>query len=335
MERLDALFQALQTPPETPGFLDRLRGARTKPPQGLYLWGGVGRGKTYLMDTFYECLTLPKKRRAHFHRFMEDVHERLRRHAGKADPLIPVADELLEQATVLCFDEFFVVDIADAMILAGLLKRLFAGDMVLVATSNIEPNGLYRDGLQRAKFLPAIDLLNTHTQVINVDGQTDYRLRILTQAEIYHTPLGPGADELLKTALTQLAPGEISWDRTINVNKRALTTVACCDGVVWCTFAQLCQEARSSADYIELSRRFNTVILSDVPILEDGMNDPARRFINLVDELYDRNVNLMISAEGQPEQLYRGTKLAFEYQRTLSRLTEMQSHQYLALEHKP
>ncbi len=334
VEQLQNLFEQLQKPRRAPGWLGRLRGPRPAA-KGLYLWGGVGRGKTYLMDIFYECLQRPQKRRVHFHRFMQDVHQRLRQHGGRANPLEAVSEELLEQATVLCFDEFFVVDIADAMILGGLLQHLFEGGMVLVATSNIEPDGLYRDGLQRAKFLPAINLLNRHTQVINVDGDTDYRLRILTQAEIYHTPLNSAARARMEAALRQLAPGEISWQKDITINHRPVATIACSDGIVWCSFAELCESPRSSSDYIELSRRFNTLMLSDIPVLEDGMNDPARRFINLIDELYDRNVNLMVSAAASPDQLYRGSKLAFEYQRTLSRLTEMQSQEYLAREHKP
>ncbi|MEM6576321.1 MAG: cell division protein ZapE [Pseudomonadota bacterium] len=335
VKRLDQLYQALEVEQDRPGLLSRLLGRTLEAPKGLYLWGGVGRGKTYLMDTFYECLTIASRRRVHFHRFMEDVHERLGVHAGTANPLIPVADELISQARVLCFDEFFVVDIADAMILGGLLDAMFERGLVLVATSNIEPDGLYRDGLQRAKFLPAIELLKRHTEVLNVDGETDYRLRILSQAKIYHWPLGDEADASLEQALSDLAPGQIHRATTLRINRREVDVVACTEGIVWCTFAELCEDPRSSADYIELSRRFNTVILSGVPALTDGMNDPARRFINLIDELYDRNVNLIVSAAVEPAGIYQGKRLAFEFRRTLSRLTEMQSHEYLAREHKP
>ena len=336
VRHLQTLYEQLLQPAPSAGLLGRLFGSgQSATIKGLYLWGGVGRGKTWLMDCFYECLPLASKRRVHFHRFMEDVHDRLKAHKGEADPLDAVAAELLADARVLCFDEFFVVDIADAMILARLLQLLFDGGMVLVATSNIPPDQLYRDGLQRAKFVPAIELLQQHTLVVNVDSGVDYRLRILEKAEIYHHPLDAGARASLEDSMRQLAPGEIKRDQTLSINHRPLPCVAVSDGLVWCEFSQLCEAARSSSDYIELSRRFNTVLLANVPQMAEGSNDPARRFITLVDELYDRQVNLIMSAAVPLDQLYAGKRLAFEFRRTLSRLIEMQSHDYLATEHRP
>jgi cell division protein ZapE len=318
-----------------PGLLQRLTGRAMGAPRGLYLWGGVGRGKTYLMDCFYECLPLQSKRRVHFHRFMEDVHDGLHQHGNQPDPLKIVANELLARAKVLCFDEFYVSDIADAMLLAGLLETLFQGGMTLIATSNIEPDGLYRDGLQRAKFLPAIELVKQHTKIINVDSGVDYRLRILERAEIYHHPLDETSFSSLDQSFHELAPGECREETTIHINHREVAALGISDGIGWFEFSALCEQPRSSSDYIELARRFNTLLISNIPQMQDGDNDPARRFINLIDEIYDRNVNLIVSAETPPETLYVGERLAFEYRRTLSRLTEMQTHDYLASEHKP
>ncbi|MEM9530521.1 MAG: cell division protein ZapE [Pseudomonadota bacterium] len=332
---LQQLWVTLNKPAERLGWLDRLRGAAPEAPRGLYLWGGVGRGKTYLMDIFHQSLERPDRRRVHFHRFMDEVHHRLKTFAQTRNPLEKVAGELLEEASVLCFDEFFVQDIADAMILSGLLKAMFDGGLVLVATSNIPPRDLYRDGLQRAKFLPAIDLLERHTRVLNVDGDTDYRLRILKRADVYHYPNDRDARAHLEESLARLATSRFVRGHVLVLNQRELTTIAAAPGVVWCSFDELCVKARSTADYIELSRRCNTVLLSDVPQMDNTQNDPARRFINLVDELYDRNVNLIISAAVPAARLYTGKRLEFEFRRTVSRLTEMGSHEYLAREHKP
>ncbi len=315
------------------GLIGRLR--RRPPPPGLYLWGGVGRGKTYLMDCFYECLPLAAKRRVHFHRFMEDVHDRLATVGDAPDPLVTVARALADETRVLCFDEFFVADIADAMILGGLLESLFKAGVTLVATSNTPPERLYHDGLQRARFLPAIALIQSHTEVIHLDGGVDYRLRILDRAEIYHHPLDADADRVLRRNFCDLTPGKFTEGSVIHVNHRELRTVAVADGIVWLDFAELCEAPRGPADYIELARRFNTVLVANVPRMADGMNDPARRFINFVDEMYDRNVNLIMSAQTEIQRLYGGTRLEFEFRRTISRLNEMQTHDYLSREHRP
>ncbi|MCW4151642.1 cell division protein ZapE [Halomonas sp. 18H] len=303
--------------------------------QGLYFWGGVGRGKTYLVDAFYESLPFDEKMRTHFHRFMQRVHDELERYKGRTNPLTLVAEQLASEARVICFDEFFVKDITDAMILANLLEALFARDVVLVATSNIEPAELYKDGLQRARFLPAIDLLERHCEVVNVDAGVDYRLRTLEQAEIFHSPLDDAAEAELEHSFHSLAGGEGRQDLAIEVNHRQLATRRQHEGVVWFEFSELCDGPRSQNDYIELAREYHSVLVSNVTRMDATTDDLARRFINMVDEFYDRGVKLLMSAEAPAEQLYQGGKLEFEYQRTLSRLQEMQSHDYLALPHKP
>ncbi|MDP5063116.1 MAG: cell division protein ZapE [Haliea sp.] len=305
------------------------------PEQGLYLWGGVGRGKTYLMDTFFECLPLKAKLRVHFHRFMQRVHADLRQLAGKKNPLEHVADRIAAEAKVVCFDEFFVTDIADAMILGGLMEALFARGVTLVATSNIVPARLYENGLQRQRFLPAIALIEQHTRVVNVDAGVDYRLRTLEKAELYHYPLDGGADVSLRQSFERLAPHAAREGESLQVNGRDIRTRSVADDVVWFDFAELCLGPRSQNDYIELAREFHAVILSGVPALGAGNDDAARRFINLVDEFYDRNVKLVMAADRPLLDLYDGARLRFEFQRTVSRLQEMQSHEYLAREHRP
>ncbi len=308
---------------------------RQEPEQGLYLWGGVGRGKTYLVDTFYECLPIEAKLRVHFHRFMQRVHAELKQLGGEKNPLLLVADRLAAEARVICFDEFFVTDIADAMILGGLMEALFARGVTLVATSNIEPAHLYENGLQRQRFLPAIALLERHTLVVNVDAGIDYRLRTLEQAELYHYPLDEGADRSLQQSFERLAPHPGQPGENLLVNGRQIRCRSLADDVVWFDFSELCGGPRSQNDYIELARIFHAVVLSGVPALGAGNDDAARRFINLVDEFYDRNVKLVMAADRPLSGLYDGHRLQFEFQRTVSRLQEMQSHEYLAREHRP
>jgi cell division protein ZapE len=316
-------------------FWRRLKPERRAPETGLYLWGGVGRGKTYLVDTFFDCLPFERKLRVHFHRFMQRVHAELRELGGEKNPLERVADRLAEEARVVCFDEFFVTDIADAMILGGLMQGLFERGVTLVATSNIEPARLYENGLQRQRFLPAIAQIERHTDVINVDAGVDYRLRTLQRAELYHYPLDKQADISLRRSFEQLAPeAGRHWER-IQVNGRYLTCRCLADDVVWFEFAELCEGPRSQNDYIELAREFHAVLVSGVPALGADNDDAARRFINLVDEFYDRSVKLVLAADRPLLELYRGGRLAFEFQRTVSRLQEMQSTEYLAREHRP
>lgn len=308
-----------------------------QPVQGLYLWGGVGRGKTYLMDTFYECLPIEGKMRAHFHRFMRRVHHELTDLAGHANPLNLVADRIREQASVICFDEFFVSDITDAMLLGNLFQALFDRGICLVATSNIPPHLLYQNGLQRERFLPAIALIEKHTDIVHLDSPTDYRLRVLEKAELYHSPLDSAAEESLANSFEQLAPEhcEIRDNVGLDIEGRTIVAKREAEDVVWFDFAAVCDGPRSQNDYIELAKEYHTVLISDVPQFGHHNTDQARRFINLIDEFYDRNVNLVLSAAVALNDLYKEGRLAFEFQRTNSRLLEMQSHEYLAEAHRP
>ena len=312
----------------------RFRSGRAQPPQGLYFWGGVGRGKTYLMDTFYESLPFKRKMRVHFHRFMQRVHQELKGLRDTSDPLDKVAEKFSEEAIVICFDEFFVSDIGDAMILANLLDGLFSRGVTLVCTSNIAPEGLYKDGLQRARFLPAIDLLKEHTEVVNVDGGVDYRLRSLEQAALYHWPLNAETEQNLQQSYDRLAVEAGNHNTSLEVNGRKIPVRQLSDDVVWFDFKALCDGPRSQNDYIELAREFHAIIISDVPVMGPANDDVARRFVNMIDEFYDRCVKVIISAEAPITELYQGGKLAFEFERTESRLLEMQSREYLELAHR-
>lgn len=333
--RLAGLREALIAagPARRGGLLGRLRGPRP-PVTGLYLWGGVGRGKTWLVDLFYESLPFPDRRRVHFHRLMIGVHAELKARPG-ADPLPGIARGYAENARVLCLDEFFVSDIADAMILGGLLGALFDEGVTVVATSNVPPDDLYRGGLQRERFVPAIERMKRHMDVVHLETGTDYRLRALERAELYHSPLDDEAEESLAASFRSIAPEAGEADVSLDINGREMTTIRHADGVAWFSFDELCEGPRAAADYVELAREHHTLLVSGVPVLDDARNDPARRFIALVDECYERNVKLVISAAEGPDELYRGKRLAFEFDRTRSRLTEMQSHDYLAREHKP
>ena len=303
--------------------------------KGLYFWGGVGRGKTYLVDTFYESLPFPDKMRTHFHRFMQRVHNELTHYKGEKNPLTLIAGKFATEARVICFDEFFVKDITDAMILANLLEALFERGVVLVATSNIVPDDLYKEGLQRARFLPAITLVNRYCEVVNVDSGVDYRLRALERAAIFYSPLNNEAERELARSFRELAGHEGESDTSLEVNHRVLKARRLHEDVAWFEFLELCDGPRSQNDYIELAREFHTVLVSNVTYMDAKKDDQARRFINMVDEFYDRGVKLLMSAEVPIEQLYRDGKLVFEFQRTLSRLQEMQSREYLGLPHKP
>ncbi|MBV1879994.1 MAG: AFG1 family ATPase [Pseudomonadales bacterium] len=339
VKHLQRLFDDLMTrEKEKSGIVFRIKSQFSKPPEpikGLYFWGGVGRGKTYLVDTFFECLPFEQKIRIHFHRFMQRVHLRLTELQGIADPLEAIADDFATEARVICFDEFFVSDITDAMILGGLMEAMFARGITLVATSNIVPNELYKNGLQRSRFLPAIDLVNKHTVIVNVDSGVDYRLRTLETAEIYHSPLDAQADVSLRLSFDRLASTGGDAGAMIQIESRDIQAINVCEGVLWCDFLCLCDGPRSQNDYIELARIYHAVLISGVPVLGVARDDQARRFVNLVDEFYDRNVKLILSAEADIDGLYTGGRLDFEFERTKSRLLEMQSHEYLAREHKP
>lgn len=320
------------------GLLGKLFGKKPQGPvKGLYFWGGVGRGKTYLVDTFFDALPFEQKMRTHFHRFMKRVHEEMKTLKGEKNPLTIIARRFADEARVICFDEFFVSDITDAMILATLLEELFNNGVSLVATSNIVPDGLYKDGLQRARFLPAIALLKQHTEIVNVDSGIDYRLRALEQAELYYTPLGSEADASLEKSFRSLLPEKvvIRDNDVLLIENREIRARKVASDVAWFEFRELCDGPRSQNDYIELGKIFGAVMLSNVEQMGVAKEDMARRFINLVDEFYDRNVKLIISAEVELKDLYSGGRLNFEFQRTLSRLLEMQSHEFLARPHRP
>ncbi|MBI3904797.1 MAG: cell division protein ZapE [Pseudomonas fluorescens] len=288
-----------------PGLLGKLFGKKDQTPvKGLYFWGGVGRGKTYLVDTFFEALPFKEKSRTHFHRFMKRVHEEMKTLSGEKNPLTIIAKRFATEARVICFDEFFVSDITDAMILGTLMEELFKNGVTLVATSNIVPDGLYKDGLQRARFLPAIALIKQNSL------RKSFR------------------------ALTPECTAAVEND-VLMIENREIRAVRTCDDVAWFNFRELCDGPRSQNDYIELGKIFHAVLLSDVEQMSVTTDDIARRFINMVDEFYDRNVKLIISAEVELKDLYTGGRLNFEFQRTLSRLLEMQSHEFLARAHKP
>ncbi len=311
------------------------RFAAGTPVRGVYLWGGVGRGKTFLMDLFFDNLPFDDKLRFHFHRLMYRVHSQLKEHSGKIDPIDTVAEGLADRARIICFDEFYVSDIGDAMILGKLLQSLFDRRVCLVATSNIPPDDLYAGGLQRNQFLPAIDFIKKNTETVHVDGALDYRLRVLEQAEIYHSPLDEIAELNLASYFEKIAPDKGSSGQALEILGRNITTRRRADGIAWFDFAELCGGPRSQADYVELARCFQTIIVSQTPILNEAMEDEARRFIALVDELYDRRVNLIVSAAAPIDSLYAGKRLVQEFKRTGSRLNEMQSSQYLARAHMP
>ncbi|MDM2759971.1 AFG1 family ATPase [Citrobacter freundii] len=344
VNRLETIFQALTTParpaPQESGLMARfgkLLGKRESPinapVRGLYMWGGVGRGKTWLMDLFYHSLPGERKQRLHFHRFMLRVHEELTALQGQSDPLEIIADRFKAETDVLCFDEFFVSDITDAMLLGGLMKALFARGITLVATSNIPPDELYRNGLQRTRFLPAIDAIKQHCDIMNVDAGVDYRLRTLTQAHLWLSPLNEETRQQMDKLWLALAGTKGEHAPMLEINHRPMQTLAVENQTLAVSFTTLCVDARSQHDYIALSRLFHTVLLSDVPVMTPLMESEARRFIALVDEFYERHVKLVVSAASPLYEIYQGERLKFEFQRCLSRLQEMQSEEYLKREH--
>lgn len=301
---------------------------RTPPPRGVYLWGGVGRGKSFLMDGFFSVVPVRRKTRIHFHEFMRGVHRELDELSGVADPLDEVARRAAMKYRLICFDEFHVSDIADAMILYRLLMALFDRGVVFVMTSNYRPDALYPDGLHRERILPAIALLEERLDILNVDGGVDYRTRTLEQTRMYLTPLGAETDRALRTAFAAIA--EVGdGDPRLEIETRTIRALRRAGGVVWFDFATLCGGPRSQNDYLELADRFHTVILSGVPQMSASSSSEARRFTWLVDVFYDRRVKLIISAAVPPEELYTAGALANEFQRTVSRIREMQSVDYL------
>lgn len=333
LAELDRLHAALVDPPSR-GLLDRWRGRPVAAPPGLYLWGGVGRGKTFLIDLFYEGLPIARKHRTHFHRFMRDVHTRLHEHAGERDPLTTIARQAGRQWQVLVLDEFFVTDIGDAMLLGRFAERLFAEGVALVTTSNIAPQHLFQDGLQRERFLPAIAQIQQHCHVLHLQSDHDYRLRALTRSPVYRAPLDAGADAWLATRWEEIVDGRPRGTGPLHIDGRDIPVRGLAEGHAWFDFAALCEGPRAAADYIEIATEFHTVLVGAIPVFDGGNDDPARRFVNLIDELYDRNVNLVCTAATAPVGLYTGHRLAAAFERTTSRLIEMRSAEYLAREHR-
>jgi cell division protein ZapE len=340
--RLDVLRDGLQA--RSPTALERLRlhlpwvGAAARIPlRGVYLWGGVGRGKTLLMDLFYTSLqrSTARAERSHFYHFMRDVHAELRTIKQHADPLDLVAQRLADRAQVVCLDEFFVADIADAMILSGLFAGLFRRGVTLVATSNLEPQDLYKDGLQRQRFLPAIDLIRTHVDVMHLDGGVDYRLRQLEKAPTYLDLHRADTTAALRARFADLAGGKGQGATTLRIEERDLHAADAAPGMVWFEFAELCDGPRSQNDYIELARLYHTIFIANIPLFDGTNENAARRFVMLIDELYDRGVKIVVSAAAPPVALYHGERLKFEFARAASRLIEMQSQDYLAGQHRP
>jgi cell division protein ZapE len=307
---------------------------KVQAPQGVYMWGGVGRGKTWLMDQFFDSIPFRRKTRMHFHHFMQFVHKELNKLSGQRNPLDLVADQIYKDAVVICFDEFFVSNVTDAMILSDLFQKLFARGITLVATSNIAPEGLYKNGIHRDRFLPTIELVQKNCVILNVDAGVDYRLRVLKQAQLFKSPLTEANEVWMSDRFKALTQGQAQLTSAITINHRVVETRGHTEDVLWCEFSELCFKPRSPADFIEIANVYNTVLVSDVPKLNDFLSEGTRRFIYLVDEFYDRGVKLLLTSEDTIIDIYDGDKLAFEIERTRSRLLEMQSDEYLNAEHR-
>ena len=339
--RLDALGAALRGgrrgagPWHGPGMRRPARPRSPPAPRGLYIWGSVGRGKTRLLDLFYESMDFADKERNHFYAFMRDVHAQLHEAADRVRPLQIVAQRMAARARLICLDEFFVADIADAMILAGLFDGLHRHGVTLVATSNSPPQDLYKDGLQRQRFLPAIESIRLRMEVVHLDGAVDYRLRNLDRAHTYFDSNRPDTHADVQRLFCKLSAGCAAGPAAVEVLGRTLAAANAAPGLVCFEFRELCAAPRGAADYLELARRYRTIFVTGVPVFGDGDEDAARRFLILIDTLYDCGVKIVVSAAAAPQALYRGERLAGEFERAASRLVEMQSQRYLAGEHRP
>lgn len=307
---------------------------RQTAPKGVYMWGGVGRGKTWLMDQFYESVPFRRKTRMHFHHFMQYVHRELNKLSGQRNPLELVADQIYKEAVVICFDEFFVSNVTDAMILSDLFQKLFTRGITLVATSNIAPDGLYKNGIHRDRFIPTIEMVKKNCVILNVDAGVDYRLRVLKQAQLFKSPLTHEHKLWMAQRFTALTQTQVQSQEPILINNRIVETIGHTEDVLWCEYSELCLKPRSPADFIEIANIYNTVLVSNVPHLTDYLSEGTRRFIYLVDEFYDRGVKLLLTSEDSIIDIYQGEKLAFEIERTRSRLLEMQSDDYLQTSHR-
>ena len=327
------LVEANQLGQDAPGLWDRLFKKKPDYIKGLYFWGGTGRGKTYLIDCFYECLPFKEKHRIHFHHFMMDVHEQLRALPKSTDPLITIAENFSSQYQVLCLDEFHIHDIADAMLMVGLLKMLVNNGVTIVASSNIAIKDLYKNGLQRERFIEVIKLLEQVTIEYDLGDSIDYRFNALEKSTIYFVGLNNETTDKLTECFENIIPTKAKHNRQIEINNRMLDYIAQADDVIWFDFSGICESARSAHDYIEIAQVYTTVVVSNIPVMNEEYDSAAKRFIHFIDALYDHNVKFICSAEAQPDKLYVGKRLAFAFDRTISRLTEMQTKNYLALPH--
>lgn len=314
-------------------FLKKLFKPKRETVRGLYLWGGVGIGKTWLMDLFYSCLPCEGKLRMHFHQFMLHTHEQLKQHKDEKNPLQLIAKQLAKEYVIICFDEFFVSDIADAMLLGGLFKALFSEGVSLVTTSNISPDDLYKGGISRDRFLPAIELLKQYTKVVHLESKKDYRLRDLQSAGTFLVPLGEATRQKMQVRFESLTDSEWTQNEVLTIAGRGLPTFRKGKGIVWFLFKDLCNIPRSQVDYVQIAKSFHTVLLSNVPKLHSNQTNEALYLINLVDVFYDAKVKLLMSMECSIEELYEQGDMVFEFQRTKSRLKEMQSIEYLQKPH--
>jgi len=339
VQKIQRLYDELNKLENNQGFVFSLFKAKKKSIRGLYLWGGTGRGKTYLVDSFYECLPDNKKHRVHFHRFMLEIHQQLKNLPKTPDPLEIIAKQLAEKVRVLCLDEFHVHDIADAMLLAGLLKEMFSKGITLVTTSNIAIHDLYKNGLQRERFMHAITLLEENTDEFDLGEGTDYRFNILGKSEYYYLLNGSSSREdginYLSNKFQLLAPCQPKTHRKIEINSRKIHYISYADDVIWFDFSELCGSNRSASDYIQLAERCHTLLLSDIPVMHDDQDAAAKRFVHLIDALYDHNVKLLVTANARAQDLYTGQRMHFAFDRTISRLVEMGTEKYLKLSHNP
>lgn len=333
MSCLDELYVELITKDWHPGFFQRLTGNGLAPVKGVYFWGSTGRGKTWLMDSFYACVDFPEKHRLHFHRFIRDVHNQMSELPKTSDPLQVIARQWADKYRLICLDEFHVSDIGDAMILAKLLDALFKQGVTLVTTSNIPIDDLYKNGLQRERFLPAIELLKQYTSEVALGDGKDYRIGLLAQNDVYHVITSDQSISVLQKQFELLANVPPKTHREIEINRREFHYCAWANDLIWFSFDELCDKPRSANDYLDIAKTFHTVFISDIPCMDEEKDGVAKRFVHLIDALYDNHVKLIATAETPANQLYHGRLVKFEFERTVSRLSEMSSQDYLAQEH--
>lgn len=334
VEKTQRLYEDLIALKDGKGLLSRMLGRRRSAAQGLYFWGGPGRGKTYLVDSFFECLPFPEKRRVHFHQFMLGIHKRLGELPKTPNPLVIMARQLADEVRVLCLDEFHVFDIADAMLLDGLLKAMFDQGITVVTTSNSAPDDLYKDGLQRERFLRAIAHIKRRMEVVHLDAGKDFRQERLERSGTYKVDADGDAHHWLNMHLQQLDVRRVQRDTRLRVNGRRIASKAVAEGLAWFTFRELCEKPRATRDYLELSQLFHTIMIEGIPCFGESDDEAARRFIHLIDALYDYHVKVVVTAAAEPDVLYCEGRLQGLFERTASRLMEMRTKRYLALPHR-